>query len=65
MEKKIKYGVIGVGHLGNFHIKQLLKIKTVDLLNAQIPTILNKLSWKKSMKWGENDLYWGRPLKSI
>ena len=32
LEKKIKYGVIGVGHLGNFHIKQLLKIKSVDLV---------------------------------
>ena len=48
-----------------FYKKPSKKIKTVDLLNAQIPTILNKLSWKKSMKWGENDLYWGRPLKSI
>ena len=27
--------------------------------------ILQKLVWKKSMKWGDNDLYWGRPLKSI
>ena len=34
MEKKIKYGVIGVGHLGNFHIKQLLKIKAVDLVGV-------------------------------
>ena len=34
MEKKIKYGVIGVGHLGNFHIKQLFKIKTVDLVGV-------------------------------
>ncbi len=32
LEKKIKYGVIGVGHLGNFHIKQLLKINSVDLV---------------------------------
>ena len=48
-----------------FYKKPSKKIKTFDILNAQIPAILNKLSWKKSMKWGENDLYWGRPLKSI
>ena len=34
MGKKIKYGVIGVGHLGNFHVKQLLKIKSVDLVGV-------------------------------
>lgn len=32
MEKKIKYGVIGVGHLGNFHVKQLLNIDCVELI---------------------------------
>ena len=30
-----------------------------------IPLILEKIQWKKSMKWGEFDLNWGRPLKSI
>ena len=48
-----------------FYKKTSKKIKTIELLNEQIPIILNKLSWKKSMKWGEHDLYWGRPLKSI
>ena len=32
--KKIKYGVIGVGHLGNFHVKQLLKINSIDLVGV-------------------------------
>jgi len=32
LEKKIKYGVIGVGHLGNFHVKQLLNIDDVELI---------------------------------
>ena len=41
------------------------KIKTIDLLNKNIPIILEKVLWKKSMKWGDFDLYWGRPLKSI
>ena len=48
-----------------FYKKLPKKIKTVDILIDQIPIILEKLIWKKSMKWGENDLYWGRPLKSI
>jgi Glycyl-tRNA synthetase, beta subunit len=41
------------------------KIKTIDLLQKNLASILEKVSWKKSMKWGENELYWGRPLKSI
>jgi glycyl-tRNA synthetase beta chain len=40
-------------------------IKVFDLLNENIPLILDKISWKKSMKWGDFELYWGRPLKSI
>ncbi len=42
-----------------------LKLKTLDLLEENMPSILEKTTWKKSMKWGDNDLYWGRPLKSI
>ena len=30
-----------------------------------IPDILNKYSWKKSMRWADHSLVWGRPLKSI
>ena len=48
-----------------FYKKTSKKIKTIDILIDQIPRILEKLIWKKSMKWGANDLYWGRPLKSI
>ncbi len=40
-------------------------IKTHDLLIDYIPKILGNYQWKKSMKWGEFDLNWGRPLKSI
>jgi len=40
-------------------------IKVSDLLNENIPLILDKISWKKSMKWGDFELYWGRPLKSV
>ena len=40
-------------------------IKVSNLLNENVPLILDKISWKKSMKWGDFELYWGRPLKSI
>ena len=38
-------------------------LKTNDLLIEFIPKILENYQWKKSMKWGEFDLNWGRPLK--
>ena len=40
-------------------------LKTYDLLSDIVPKILENYQWKKSMKWGEFDLNWGRPLKSI
>ncbi len=48
-----------------FYKKPSIKIKSEDVLRTNIPKILENLSWKKSMKWGEYGLYWGRPLKSI
>ena len=41
------------------------KLNTHKLLEESIPLILQKIQWKKSMRWGEFDLNWGRPLKSI
>jgi glycyl-tRNA synthetase beta chain len=41
------------------------KLNTHDLLEEFVPLVLQKIQWKKSMKWGEFDLSWGRPLKSI
>ena len=41
------------------------KLNTQDLLEELTPLVLQKIQWKKSMKWGEFDLNWGRPLKSI
>ena len=35
------------------------------MLIGFIPKALENYQWKKSMKWGEFDLNWGRPLKSI
>ena len=41
------------------------KLSTHNLLEEIVPLVLQKVQWKKSMKWGEFDLNWGRPLKSI
>ncbi len=41
------------------------KLKTFDLLCENLPKIISEFKWKKSMKWGNFDLNWGRPLKSI
>jgi len=48
-----------------FYKKPEEKTNTFDLLEKNIPQIIDKISWKKSMKWGNFDLNWGRPLKSI
>jgi len=34
MAKNIKYGFIGVGHLGNYHIQQIQKIKHVEIVGC-------------------------------
>ena len=48
-----------------FFKTQSKKLNTHDLLEELVPLVLQKIQWKKSMKWGEFDLNWGRPLKSI
>ena len=48
-----------------FYKKKEKKIKTMLVLENNIPKVLDRLAWKKSMKWGDNSLFWGRPLKSI
>ena len=40
-------------------------LKINDLLQEFVPRLLENYQWKKSMKWGEYNLNWGRPLKSI
>ena len=40
-------------------------IETKSILQKNLPRILDKISWKKSMRWADHELYWGRPLKSI
>ncbi|WP_435097543.1 glycine--tRNA ligase subunit beta [Candidatus Pelagibacter bacterium nBUS_27] len=41
------------------------KLDTQDLLEEFAPLVLQKIQWKKSMRWGDFELNWGRPLKSI
>ena len=44
------------------------KSKIIEIfkeLQLIIPETLQSYSWKKSMKWSNYDLNWGRPLKSI
>ena len=48
-----------------FFKKKSQKLNTHDLLEHSVPLVLQEIQWKKSMKWGNFDLNWGRPLKSI
>jgi len=52
---------------GTFYFAKLKgkEISTEDELIKIIPKSLNRISWKKSMKWSDHDLSWGRPLRSI
>jgi len=59
LKKKIEKGEF------YFFKKPSKKINTINLLEEQTPLILDKLQWKKSMKWGSYNLNWARPLKSI
>ena len=48
-----------------FFKTKLRKLNTYELLEEFVPKTLEKIQWKKSMKWGNYNLKWGRPLKSI
>ncbi len=63
-EKDIFKKKIDKGEFYFFKTKKM-KLKTVDLLSENLPIIINNFKWKKSMKWGNFELNWGRPLKSI
>ena len=41
------------------------EIQLQHLLQNQVPELLKGLNWKKSMRWSDHTLAWGRPLKSI
>ena len=48
-----------------FFLRPKEKIDTKDILQKEIPIILDKIDWKKSMRWSDHNLLWGRPLKSL
>ncbi len=52
---------------GEFYFVKLpaKTLLTSDILRKKLPSILQTLSWKKSMRWSNHDCFWGRPLKSI
>ena len=52
---------------GTFYFAEK-KAKNIDIskeLELIIPETLQAYSWKKSMRWSDYDLNWGRPLRSI
>ena len=44
---------------------QSQSILVEDLLIKLIPKAIGSINWKKSMKWSDHNLVWGRPLRSI
>ena len=44
---------------------QSKSILVEELLSKIIPKAISSISWKKSMKWSDHNLMWGRPLQSI
>tara|TARA_B100000700_G_scaffold146996_1_gene163828 strand:+ start:1767 stop:3821 length:2055 start_codon:yes stop_codon:yes gene_type:complete len=52
---------------GTFYFAKIKgkEINTDDELKKIIIKCFNRISWKKSMKWSNYDLNWGRPLRSI
>ena len=52
---------------GEFYFAEI-QPKLIDILHelqSIVPDALKNYSWKKSMKWSDYELNWGRPLKSI
>jgi glycyl-tRNA synthetase beta chain len=41
------------------------KVQTEGLLTKLTPKVIESVNWKKSMRWSDHDLMWGRPLRSI
>ena len=52
---------------GNFHFVKIKgkEINSEEELIKCILKSLNEISWKKSMKWSDYEMSWGRPLRSI
>ena len=49
-----------------FFLKKPEKIVFVnEILKDNLPKIIQSIRWKKSMRWSDTKMYWGRPLRSI
>ncbi len=48
-----------------FFKKNIKGKKVFDLLKLEVPKILRSIKWKKSMRWGEKNDRWIRPIKNI
>lgn len=52
---------------GDFYVVDIVKAgaKTIDILAALLPNIIQNFPWPKSMRWGTGNLRWVRPIHSI
>jgi len=48
-----------------FYEKKMENLNQEAVLKKVIDNVLKKISWKKSMRWGNYNLKWARPLKNI
>ncbi len=48
-----------------FFKKSLKQTSVISVLEKLLEETFRRISWKKSMRWGNNDLKWIRPLKNI
>lgn len=52
---------------GAFYVARFRKVgrPTADLLAELLPDVLKNFPWPKSMRWGDHDVRWVRPLHGI
>ena len=52
---------------GDFYVADILTKgrATPDIVAEAVPEIVRTFAWPKSMRWGDGDLYWVRPLQRI
>ena len=49
-----------------YYIKTKAKeVQTSEIIKKIVLNSMASIKWKKSMRWAETDLFWGRPLRSI
>ncbi|MPY69478.1 MAG: glycine--tRNA ligase subunit beta [Alphaproteobacteria bacterium] len=48
-----------------FSVVERKGCKTIDVLGGLLGDVIKKMTWPKSMRWGNGQLRWVRPLKGI